>query len=137
VKQTTNSRAAPLDMELPIQAEYGEDGKLHLHINADVVIHYHGDKAETVDGSVAEFVQGDSFVVTKGSHHTNPWGAEFYDQVIEKILSDENLREVMEAKLLMERDHKRQINRHIRKQELKQKLAKRNINHRRRKCCCG
>lgn len=129
-----DSRASQPDQKLPIRSEYGEDGKLHLHIDSDVVIHYHGDKAETVKGSAVNFVHGDQYEITAGNHHTNPLGAAWYDQIIEQLIESPELRDVLEAKLLLYRDQETKLNKDRKRLSLKERLAER---RRRGKCNCG
>ena len=126
---TKERRAALHDMELPVRFETDEDGKLHIHLDTDTIIHYHGNKGETIDGSTVEFTKGNQYIITQGEHHTNPWGGLFYDTLIEAVMENDELREIMEAKLQYFKEHTR-VERKF--QHLRDKLAKRS-----RRCRCG
>lgn len=133
MKEQSKRRAAQHDLKLPVRFEYDENGKLHLHFDTDVALHFHGEKTETIDGSSVDFVKGDQFVITSGSHHTNPWGAEFYDQVIERMLQDDDLREVMEAKLQLHKEQQVKLHKERKFDRLRERLFKR---QRKGKCSC-
>lgn len=132
MKKHPNRRAPSDDEKLPFRFEHDEEGKLHLHVDTDLTIHYHGNKAEEVEGTSVKYIDGDDITVTKGISHTNPWGAEYYDDFIEHILKNPDVRNVMEAKLQFYKQDQRKS----RLNKLKEKLFKYNFNRRIRKKDC-
>jgi len=122
--------------KLPVRFEYDDNGKLHIHFDGDTELHFHGTKSEVIEDSSVEFIHGDKIIITSGVHHVNPWGAEFYDQILNNIIENDTLREVMEAKLKLHKEQEVNSIKANRSLSLREKLFKR-IMKKGKKCSCG
>ena len=70
---------------LPIDFHFDEDGKLHVEIGADVVIHYKGQKTEIVEEESLQITRSNGAIITGGELHLNPQG-EWAKHIMESML---------------------------------------------------
>jgi hypothetical protein len=93
------------DLTDVIHVENGNDGRIYLTIDSSVVWRILGDETKEIDGSSVLFTENNIIQVTGGQHHTNPIGAEYFDQAMNHLGAGSRIRDVMIDKEFRYRHH--------------------------------